>query len=198
MSWSNAARHAMLTGLTGLIDRIGLADAAGTELTGGDYDGPFTPSWGSPASGQVSATPAAVSVPAGAVEWVLFMSDGTPDTVHATFPYMAGAVAPIIVPVDITDTGDLFTSQAHGLADGDRVALYPILGEALPAGLSGPPTLYYVISATTDTFQVSATEGGSAVAITADGRAWAHQGLPEVFAAAGQSTVTATLDARVV
>jgi hypothetical protein len=198
MSWSDDARDAMLTGLTGLIDRIGLADPSGTELTGGDYDGPFTPSWAAPSGGVVSATPAAVQVPAATVEWVLFMEDGTPDVVHALFPYMAGVTAPIIVPVDITNSGDLLTAQSHGFVDDDRVALYPVLDESLPSGLSGPPELYYVVSATTDTFQVSETSGGGAVAISADGRAWAHQGLPEVFAAAGQSTVTATLDARVV
>lgn len=198
MSWSTAARHALLGGLTALIDRVGLADEAGDELTGGDYDGPFIPAWAAPASGQVSASAAAVAVPAGTVAWVLFMADGTPDTIHATFPYMAGSTPPIIVPATVTDTGDLFTSPAHGLSDNDRVAVYPILGEALPAGLSGPPTLYHVISATTDTFQVSATQGGAAVAITADGVAWVHQGLPETFAAAGTSTVTATLDGRVV
>lgn len=198
MSWSTAARHAMLGGLTALIDRIGLADAAGDELTGGDYDGPFIPAWGSPASGQVSADPEAVSVPAGTVAWVLFMEDGTPDTIHGTFPYMAGATPPIIVPVDVTAADDTFTSQSHGLVDDDRVAFYPLLGASLPTGVSGPPTLYYVVNATTDTFQISTTEGGSAEAISADGVAWAHQGLPETFAAAGTSTVTATLDARVV
>lgn len=198
MSWSNEARHAMLGGLTTLINRIGIADASGTELSGGDYDGPFTPSWGTPASGAVSATPAEVAVPAGTCAWVLMMEDGTPDTVHATVPYMAGSTPPIIVPVDATAADDTLTSQSHGLSNGDRVAFYSILGASLPTGLSGPPTLYYVVGATTDTFQVSTTEGGGAQAISADGRAWAHQGLPETFAAPGTSTVTVTLNGAVV
>lgn len=67
------------------------------------------------------------------------------------------------------DTGDLITSVAHGLVDTNRVALFQIEDDiAFPAGLT-EGTVYYVISATTDTFQVSATEGGAAVTITADG-----------------------------
>ncbi len=67
-----------------------------------------------------------------------------------------------------TDTGDLFTSPAHGLADDDRVTFRAQTGDTLPTGIAAG-TVYYVISATTDTFQVSATEGGGAVALTADG-----------------------------
>lgn len=198
MSWSTAARNAMLDGLTAILDRVGLAPASGTEFSGGGYDGPYTPAWGPPSAGVVAATEAPVEVPADTVTWVLFMSDGSPDTVQGTFPYMAGTTDPIVVPTTIANSGDLITSPSHGLVDGDRVAFYPILGVGLPSGLSGPPTLYWVVGATTDTFQVSTTEGGSAQTISADGAAWAHQGLPETFAAPGTSNVTAKLDARLV
>lgn len=62
---------------------------------------------------------------------------------------------------------DTFSSAAHGLSD-DEVVCVSNSGGALPAGLSAE-TPYYVISATTDTFQLSTTQGGSAVNITDDG-----------------------------
>jgi len=62
---------------------------------------------------------------------------------------------------------ETFTSVAHGLVNTDRVY---ILATTLPTGLSSS-ILYYVISATTDTFQVSLTSGGAAVTFTTDGTA---------------------------
>ena len=58
---------------------------------------------------------------------------------------------------------DTITSAGHGLSDGDVLLLTTT--DTLPAGLS-VNTPYYVISATTNTFELSATSGGSAVDIT--------------------------------
>lgn len=64
---------------------------------------------------------------------------------------------------------DAFTSPAHGLVDDDRVRFRAVSGVGnLPTGLS-ESTLYFVVSAATDTFQVSATLGGAAVNFTTDG-----------------------------
>ena len=49
-------------------------------------------------------------------------------------------------------TTDIITSTAHGLSNEDRVVLTTTT--TLPAGLS-PLTKYYVINATTNTFQLS-------------------------------------------
>jgi len=69
--------------------------------------------------------------------------------------------------VAVTDgTADSATSRAHGLTDDDRVFLRAAHGEALPTGLDAS-TVYYVVSATTDTFQLSATQGGAAIDIGA-------------------------------
>lgn len=69
-------------------------------------------------------------------------------------------------------TTDIFTSDSHGFIADDRVVFEQIEGETMPAGpVAG--TLYWVISSnlTTDGFQVSATQGGAALAITGDGPA---------------------------
>lgn len=62
---------------------------------------------------------------------------------------------------------DVFTSNAHGLQEGDLVHL-TTSGTDLPAGLA-ISTDYYIISATVNTFQLSLTPRGSAVDITDDG-----------------------------
>ena len=74
-------------------------------------------------------------------------------------------------------TTDTFTAAAHGLSDDDRVA---IGGSPVPAGISdwlnladlaGTPDwqFYYVVGATANTFQVSASSGGSAVDFSDNG-----------------------------
>lgn len=64
-----------------------------------------------------------------------------------------------------TDSGDLVTHNTHGLSNGTVVVFQTI---TTTTGLS-TFTEYYVIGATTNTFQVSATYGGSAVTIANDG-----------------------------
>ncbi len=63
-------------------------------------------------------------------------------------------------------TTETFTATGHAFTDGMRVQL--TTAGTLPEGLS-LATDYYVITATTDTFQLSATKGGSAAAITSNG-----------------------------
>jgi hypothetical protein len=67
-----------------------------------------------------------------------------------------------------TNVGDLFTSAAHGLSNGD-ILTFTTTG-SLPAG-TAINTWYYVIGATTNTFQVSLTPGGTAVVLTGDSSA---------------------------
>lgn len=64
--------------------------------------------------------------------------------------------------------GDTLTSPNHGMSNNDRVVVTVELMGALPAGLVAG-TIYHVVGTTTDTFQLSLTQGGAAVDITADG-----------------------------
>lgn len=57
---------------------------------------------------------------------------------------------------------DVITCQNHGMVNGDRVRFASLSGGS---GLN-TSTNYYVVSATDDTFQVSATSGGTAVNFT--------------------------------
>lgn len=62
---------------------------------------------------------------------------------------------------------DTLTSAAHGFTNGQAVRVRNKDG-TLPTGLSAS-TKYYIVGATTNTFQLSLTAGGAAVDITAVG-----------------------------
>lgn len=85
-------------------------------------------------------------------------------------------------------TADAIQSAAHGLVDTDRVMVLNVNGESLPAGLT-EGTIYFVVTAATDTFEVSLTSGGASVNITGQGELYFQKVTPEVFAAPGQITV---------
>ena len=76
--------------------------------------------------------------------------------------------------------GNTIQSPAHGLTTNDQVRIEQFPGDTpLPAGLS-ENTTYYVIATglTADVFELSATQGGAAIDITAAGRMLVHKLVP--------------------
>ena len=69
------------------------------------------------------------------------------------------------VAVTMQDAGDTVTRVAHGLANGTEVSFATIVTTTGVVVY----TRYYVISTAANTFQVSLTLGGSAIALTTDG-----------------------------
>ena len=67
--------------------------------------------------------------------------------------------------VTLTDADDLVTLVGHGLPNGKRVSFTTITSTT---GISVYRP-YYVVNATTDTFQLSLTQGGAPIALTTDG-----------------------------
>lgn len=90
----------------------------------------------------------------------------------------------------VTIAGDAISSNGHGLANTNRVFVTAVAGEALPAGLSAT-TLYFVVGAATDTFQLSLTSGGAAVDITGLGDVAWFRTVPETFGSAGNLVIAA-------
>ena len=72
------------------------------------------------------------------------------------------------------NAGDLITAFGHTFANGDRVVLQPQLDSVIPAGLSAD-TIYYVISVSGGTLQLSLTAGGAAIVLTGDGGGAIHK-----------------------
>lgn len=78
---------------------------------------------------------------------------------------------------------------AHGYVNTDKIVFYSTTPPApLVAG-----TIYYVVSATTDDFQVAATSGGSAINLTANAAddCLVSKISPRVYAAQDTQTITA-------
>lgn len=80
----------------------------------------------------------------------------------STSTTIPGATATAVTGAASTD---LLTATAHGYVNGDVVRL--VVSSGLAGLTSG--TKYFVVSATTNTFALSTTVGGSAVNITSDG-----------------------------
>jgi|SRR5688572_20019593 len=65
-------------------------------------------------------------------------------------------------------SSDVITAPGHTLVNDDQVRVVAVPGATLPTGLSAGTT-YFVIGVSGNTFQLSATQGGAAINITADG-----------------------------
>lgn len=70
-------------------------------------------------------------------------------------------------------TGDLVTAVGHGFIADERVFVLACPGAVIPTGLA-ENTAYFVLASglVTDAFKLSATSGGSAIDITANGAAF--------------------------
>jgi len=77
-------------------------------------------------------------------------------------------------------TNDLLVSPAHGFANDDRVVVDAEFVGTIPTGLTAG-TVYFVVSAGTDDFKVSTTQGGGAVNITAVGNGIVRKVTPKVL-----------------
>lgn len=89
----------------------------------------------------------------------------------------------------VADSGDTATSYAHGLATNDRTILKaPPGGASLPPGLD-EVTIYWVVNAVADTFQLSLTQGGSAITV-GNGEMYFQKVIGESFNSQGTFTVS--------
>jgi hypothetical protein len=145
-----------------LVSTAGTDAAAGTEVTGGSYARQTTSGWAAAATSggnSTKATNAAINFAALAAVsvqgWEIWNSGGTTRKWYGLFSQQTGSAQA---------SGDTVTITAHGLSNGTKIVFQS--GYA-PAGLTANTT-YYVVGATTNTFQVAATSGGSAIDITAD------------------------------
>lgn len=145
--------------------------------------------WGAAASGLKSNSGALTfDVPAGTYAYFTFFNASTGNTGNYRGYAPFGGATKGFATVDSAGvTANAIQSSAHGLANTDRVMVFNVFAESLPTGLT-EGTIYFVVGATTDTFQVSLTSGGAAVDITAIGELFFQKTIPEVFGAQGQIT----------
>lgn len=206
MPFNDTARNVMLDALdesATQVTHIGihtLTDpGTGTTANAGEATG-GTPAyarqavtWGAAASGSKANTGALTfDVPAGTYGFFTLWNAVTGNTTNyrGHIPFGGGTPLRGFGTVDTVLTNDAILSPGHGLANGDRVILYNVFGTALATGLT-EGTVYFVVGATADAFDVSLTSGGASVDITAlgGGEVYFERVVPEVFASQGQITV---------
>lgn len=167
-------------------------NAAATEATGGSpaYARQAVV-WGAASSGVKSNTGALThDVPAGTYGFYTYWNASSGNTSNFRGFSVFGGASPKVGfgTVDSADvTANTITSNGHGLVNTDRVILYNVVGETIPAGITEGGA-YFVVGSTTDTFQISLTSGGAAVDLTGQGEVYFEKVVPEVFASQGQIT----------
>lgn len=195
MFLADIAKNAMLDALdeaVPAVDFVGLHtaySATGTnEVTGGSPAyARKAATWSAAAAGSkaLAATLPTFDVPAGTtVAWFGLWDAVSAGNFYGMMPLGGGALKMF---ASSDDTTDVVFSEAHGFTNGQNVVVW---GGNLPTGLA-VGTIYFVITATTDSFQVSATSGGAAVNITDEGEGFAQLIVPETFGSQGTLAISA-------
>lgn len=191
MPLNDAGRNSQCDGLAAVVAFLSLhsgdpSTTGANELTGGSPAyARKSVTWAASASGQKASSNSQVfDVAAGStVTHVGFWSLVTGGTFYGYYP--VGNQTPLAATFAAgTDT---FTSYAHGLSNTNQGLLYDVQAAGLPAAFT-EGTIYFVVNASTDGFQLSATSGGSAINGAADAEVVFQRVIPEVFA--GQGTYT--------
>jgi len=120
------------------------------------------------------------------VRWVGFWDAVTAGNFLGMTPNGGGIPEDFTVPDIATD---ILKAPSHGFVNGNAVVLWSVPGAPLPTPLV-EGTVYYVISATTDDLQLSATVGGATINITVVGSGFLQRLVEESFGAQGTHTVT--------
>jgi hypothetical protein len=158
---------------------LGDDGTGGTEVSGGAYarvqvhenGSVSTPKWNlAAAEGEhyVVDNAGEVAFAEATADWGMVKGFGVYDAASSGNLLYHGPLASSPVPFCGLATDDTLYAKAHGRSNDERVVFKGVDGRALPSGLS-ENTEYYVINATTDNFQVSASQGGAAVTLSADG-----------------------------
>ncbi|MEO1063623.1 MAG: hypothetical protein AAFZ07_19580 [Actinomycetota bacterium] len=184
MSTSTAAKDAAADAVTALVTHLTTLDEAGVENATARQAVTWDASAG---NGGDNTAQIDIAIPSSEdVFWVAGYTANAGGTQHTKTPAGSTFKRPCHIDGD-TNTINL---AAHGLSNDDRVVLEDHDGGGLPTGLA-EETFYYVVGATTDSFQVSTTQGGSAVAITGDGNAYVQDAVPQPFPSGGTYSIAA-------
>lgn len=144
--------------------------------------------WGAASAGAKATSGSIVFDVAGGsfVRFVGFWDAVTAGNFLGMTPNGGGIPQAFVVP-DIAN--DILECVAHGFINGDTVIPWAVPGDPLPTGLV-EGTVYFVVTATTDDLQLSATSGGAAINITAIGAGTLQKLVVESFGAQGTHTLT--------
>jgi hypothetical protein len=157
------------------------------EVSGGGYARQAA-TWSSAAgsSKALTTTLPSFSVPASTtVEFVGFWDAVSSGNFQGMFPN-GGASAYTFSAPGSTST---FLAPGSGYSNTQQVVIFATAGATLPGGFTAG-TIYYVVSASSDSFKLSATSGGGSITVTSDGSGIVQAITPETFGGAGTFSLT--------
>lgn len=131
-------------------------------------------------SGQAVTLTATVSFAAGATgdtDVLSYWSVGTASSGTGKIMFSGAIGSYQGMATGLAATEYLTLTGITGVANNDRIAVFAPPGQSLPTGLTSG-TLYYAITVAGNQLQLSATSGGAAVNITADGQAIVYKVTP--------------------
>ena len=161
--------------------------SGGNELSGGSY-ARVAVTWGSASSNSIalSGTPYNLNAPSSTtVEFIGFWNASSSGTFAGMVPAGNASAYTFSAP-SATST---LLAPGSGYSSAQTVVLFNTGGSTLPSGLTAG-TIYYVKSPSSDSFQLSASSGGTAITISADGSGYVQAITAESFGSAGTFTVT--------
>lgn len=102
----------------------------------------------------------------GAAVQALFWGIGTDSTGAGVLLYSGPLIVadPVVFVVDDSALNDTIVAPSHNFANGDKVISIKIASDTIPSGFT-EGTVFFVINQVDDQFQISATAGGSAIAL---------------------------------
>ncbi len=157
------------------------------ELSGGSY-ARVAVTWGSASSNSIalSGTPYNLNAPSSStVEFIGFWNASSGGTFAGMVPAGNASAYAFSAP---SATSTLLAPGSSYSAN-VQVVVFNTGGSALPSGLTAG-TVYWTKSPSSDSFELSATNGGSAISLSADGSGYVQGITPETFGSAGTFTVT--------
>lgn len=158
------------------------------ELTGGSPAyARLAATWSSAASNSKSLSNSPTfNVPASTVAFIGIWDAVTSGNFQGMFPNSAGASAYGFSAPSSTST---LLAPGSAYSANQTVVVFPVASSSLPTGLTAG-TVYYVKSPSSDSFQLSATSGGTAITLTGDGAGIVQAISVEVFAGQGTFQVS--------
>lgn len=154
----------------------------GNELSGGSY-ARVAVTWSTVSANvlALSGTPYSINVPASTTVAFLGFQDASSSGNFQGMVPLGGATGYTFAAP--SSTGVLLAPGTAYTANQPVVVFAPA-GSTLPTGLTAG-TIYYVKSPSSDSFSLSATSGGSAISLSADGSGLVQAITTETFASAG-------------
>lgn len=186
---TTVAKNAMLDGLTiaDVSAHTAYSASGANEVTGGTYvRKAITFAAASSGARAASSTPT-LDIPAGTtVRFLGLWGQGSPSQLIGMFAL--GGAEKEMISVVLGSPGGRLRVPAHGYSNGDKVVFY---GGTPPAPLV-EGTVYYVVGAATDDFEVAATAGGASIPLTdyPDGECKVSKIVEEAYGAAGTLQVS--------